>query len=137
MRKMQSLKMLRRLMLLGISAAICAGAAILTASAVRKKRAAVTEIPHAEAAVLPKKTIPPLAEFPEQIPPTREMPEAPYLLKLSSQTLSVYALGSEVPFETYAVSAGWFPEYDRIVLEHGVQVDSVTELRKLLEDYIS
>ena len=73
----------------------------------------------------------------ESIPPVHGMPDAPYLLKLSAQTLSVYAVGSDVPFETYAVSAKWLPDYDRIVLEHGVQVDSAVQLRQLLEDYIS
>ncbi len=88
-------------------------------------------------AAVEAQTIAAATEVTTQALTAHKMPEAPYLLKLSEDTLSVYALGSSVPFETYHVSAGWFPDYDRIVLEYGLQIDTAADLRRILEDYIS
>lgn len=64
------------------------------------------------------------------------MPDTTYLLSLSGDVLSVYADGQPEPIERHTVPAG-LPDYDRILLEYGMQVSSENELRQLMEDYLS
>ena len=64
-------------------------------------------------------------------------PAGAYLLRLKDNTLSVYREGSREPAVEYELPAGWLPDYDRILLEYGIRVQNETELRGLLEDYIS
>ena len=61
-----------------------------------------------------------------------ELPQQRYLLKLRGNTLSVYAEGQADPAAVY-----WLPDYDRIVLEYGLRAEDESELRRLLEDYVS
>lgn len=65
------------------------------------------------------------------------MPARAYLLKLANDVLGVYMEGDQLPFETYEMTADWLPDYDRVLLEYGLRVQSETELRILLEDYLS
>ncbi|MCQ2433779.1 MAG: hypothetical protein MJ062_00885 [Oscillospiraceae bacterium] len=64
-------------------------------------------------------------------------PEGPYLLRLEGSTLSVYQQDEDIPFEQYAVSPAWLPDYDRLLLEHGIEAHTAAELRRLIEDYLS
>lgn len=66
-----------------------------------------------------------------------ELPQQRYLLKLRGNTLSVYAEGQADPAAVYELPAGWLPDYDRIVLEYGLRAEGESELRRLLEDYVS
>lgn len=66
-----------------------------------------------------------------------ELPQQRYLLKLRGNTLSVYAEGQADPAAVYELPAGWLPDYDRIVLEYGLRAEDESELRRLLEDYVS
>ena len=63
--------------------------------------------------------------------------ETAYLLKLTGDTLRIYAGDEKDPCAEYELPAGWLPDYDRIVLEYGLRVGSAAELRSLIEDYIS
>ena len=65
------------------------------------------------------------------------LPEQGYLIKLNADTLYVYPEGSREPSAAYELPAEWLPDYDRILLEYGFRVSDSTELRELLEDYIS
>lgn len=60
-----------------------------------------------------------------------------YVLKLDGDTLSIYREGAKEPEASYELPAGWLPDYDRILLEYGMKVEDETELRQLIEDYIS
>ncbi|HAG13752.1 MAG TPA: hypothetical protein DCG49_07820 [Ruminococcus sp.] len=68
------------------------------------------------------------------VPP---LPETTYLLKLSENTLSVYEEGKPEAVASYELPAGWLPDYDRILLEYGMEVQGETALRALIEDYVS
>lgn len=60
-----------------------------------------------------------------------------YLLKLRGNTLSVYQDGSQDPAAVYELHAKQMPDYDRILLEYGMSVENESDLRRLLEDYVS
>ena len=60
-----------------------------------------------------------------------------WLLKLEGDCLAVYAEGEPKPLETYDLSAAWLPDYDRILLEYGMRVDSESDLRRLIEENTS
>lgn len=60
-----------------------------------------------------------------------------YRLVLSDDTLYVYRYGAAEPDESHRISAQWLPEYDRILLQNGLNVATTEELRQLLEDYTS
>ena len=118
---------------------IAAGAAVLAAGA-----AMLTTAPTRNVS-LPEVSVHADAEKPAETQQVRaeavgseafEATEITYLLKLSGDTLSVYAAGSRTPAEQYTVPAG-LPDYDRILLEYGMEVTSERELRLLLEDYLS
>ncbi|MBR3679877.1 MAG: hypothetical protein IKL87_06710 [Oscillospiraceae bacterium] len=64
-------------------------------------------------------------------------PDGPYLLRLEEETLAIYAVGTDTPFEQYAISPAWLPEYDRVLLQYGIEVESTAEMRRLVEDYLS
>lgn len=64
-------------------------------------------------------------------------PDGPYLLKLTGETLAVYAVGDETPFACYQLMPAWLPDYDRILLEYGIEVEDTDALHRLLEDYLS
>ena len=76
----------------------------------------------------------------QTVPSPKEPPQAPdpaYLLRLDENTLSVYQDGVHTPLETYELPAGALPDYDRILLEYGIRVQTENELYRLLEDYLS
>ena len=79
-------------------------------------------------------TRPPADEQPLRAAST---PDGPYLLRLEGSTLSVYKEGEDIPFEQYALSPAWLPEYDRLLLEYGIEAQTAAELRRLIEDYLS
>lgn len=66
-----------------------------------------------------------------------QLPQTRYLLKLRGDVLSVYAEGEASPLAVYDLPSGWLPDYDRIVLEYGLRAENESELRRLLEDYVS
>lgn len=72
-----------------------------------------------------------------QMPDTDMFPQGGFVLKLRDNTLFVYQEGSRDPLGEYELPSGWLPDYDRILLEYGIQVQSREELRALLEDYVS
>ena len=63
-------------------------------------------------------------------------PAVTYLLHLDGDELSVYASGQQEAIERHTVPAG-LPDYDRILLEYGMQIATEEELRQILEDYLS
>lgn len=65
------------------------------------------------------------------------LPETAYLVKLEGDMLYVYAEGSREPDAVYTLPAEWLPDYDRTLLEYGFRVSDSTELREIIEDYIS
>ncbi len=64
-------------------------------------------------------------------------PEGPYRIVLSGEKLLVFAAGIETPFEVYELSPAWLPDFDRLMLEYGIEVQDTAALRGLLEDYLS
>ena len=68
---------------------------------------------------------------------TAPLPAPGWLLKIDGDTLSVYREGDRTPPETYELPAGALPDYDRILLEYGLKVPNESEMRALLEDYLS
>lgn len=72
-----------------------------------------------------------------ELPELDALPEAGYTLKLRSDTLYVYEEGVRDPIAEYDLPADWLPDYDRILLEYGIQVGSKEALRQLIEDYVS
>ena len=77
------------------------------------------------------------SSLPETEPLPDSLPDTAYLVKLEEDTLRVYAEGAREPCGVYELPADWLPDYDRILLEYGFRVSDETELRELLEDYIS
>jgi len=119
--------------------AIAAGAAVTAAAAVMLTGASTRHVS------LPEVTAPAQSsaaetglgmqaradEEPEPAPPATT-----YLLSLNGDVLSVYASDQKEPIEQHTVPAG-LPDYDRILLEYGMQVGTEAELRALMEDYLS
>lgn len=60
-----------------------------------------------------------------------------YVLKSSEGYLAVYKNDDETPIEQFDVPVSTFTEYDRELLKYGIEVYSIDELNKLIEDYTS
>ncbi len=74
---------------------------------------------------------------PETVIDTETSAANGYVLRLSGNTLYVFAEGTMEPLESYTLESGWLPDYDRILLEYGMHVPSKADLHALLEDYTS
>ena len=117
--------------------AVAAGAAMLgiavflhTTAPTRSISLPEVSAVRAETGTTPAVTLQVRAEA-EPVPPA-----VTYLLHLEGDELSVYASGQKEAIERHTVPAG-LPDYDRILLEYGMQIATEEELRQILEDYLS
>ncbi len=117
--------------------AVAAGAAMLgiavflhTTAPTRSISLPEVSADRAETGTTPAVTLQVRAEA-EPVPPA-----VTYLLHLDGDELSVYASGQKEAVERHTVPAG-LPDYDRILLEYGMQIATEEELRQILEDYLS
>lgn len=117
--------------------AVAAGAAMLgiavflhTTAPTRSISLPEVSTVRAETGTTPAVTLQVRAEA-EPVPPA-----VTYLLHLDGDELSVYASGQKEAVERHTVPAG-LPDYDRILLEYGMQIATEEELRQILEDYLS
>ena len=111
---------------------LAAGAGFLLLLPLVRARKAVSALPEVSLSDTPDSGILPAGAQSGQQPD----PQKHYLLRLRENTLYVYEAGSRDPEAVYEVQAG-LPDYDRILLEYGMEVRSEAELRGVLEDYVS
>lgn len=58
-----------------------------------------------------------------------------FIIKTIKNNISVFKKGSTKPFLSISRSPKDLPEYDRQLLKNGININSLEELNKLLEDY--
>lgn len=117
---------------------IAAGTAVLAAAAAMYINAPTRNItlPEVSAFSAEPEASEQTATVPVNADYTPAEPATTYLLSLRGDVLSVYASGQKEPIERYTVPAG-LPDYDRILLEYGMEVPTEAELRQIMEDYLS
>ena len=60
-----------------------------------------------------------------------------FLLGISDGYVALWKDGTEKPLEVFPYQARFLPVADQQALEKGIHLDSVDELNRLLEDYLS
>lgn len=60
-----------------------------------------------------------------------------YIIKEYNGKLAVFESVQEKPYKVTNLSLTILPEYDKQLLQKGIEVSSVKELNKILEDYLS
>ena len=73
----------------------------------------------------------------EAPPAASQAQESGYLLKTHNGRLAVFLPGKVEPEMELDVLVKYLPDYDRALLEQGIQVDDYSALVSLIEDYSS
>ena len=60
-----------------------------------------------------------------------------YVVKEYGNKIAVFMYGEVTPFKVHDVYVSTLPEADQIELKKGINVSTIEELRKLIEDYTS
>lgn len=59
-----------------------------------------------------------------------------YLLGIRGGRLALWQDGSERPEQVYDIRADSLPPADRLILEHGIRLETRTEVWQVLENYL-
>lgn len=60
-----------------------------------------------------------------------------YVVREYGNKIAVFMYGEVTPFKVHDVYVSTLPEADQIALKKGINVSTIEELRKLIEDYTS